>query len=74
MNSPETDIERRMQDEQGFLAALRDARLDALRRHARAGVPVVVWRDGGVTELPAEVLLEEHERRVHPSIGGAAAT
>ena len=72
MNHAETEIDRRMQDDEGFLAALRDARLDALRRHSNAGVPVVVWQNREVTERSANLLLTKHQRQSRSAAGDAA--
>ncbi|MGH7362001.1 MAG: hypothetical protein ACREJI_10370 [Candidatus Methylomirabilales bacterium] len=35
-------------------AALAEAAREALRRHKRAGHPIVVWRDGKVVRVPPE--------------------
>jgi mRNA-degrading endonuclease toxin of MazEF toxin-antitoxin module len=47
--------------------ALRDAFRVALEDHERAGVPVVIWRDGQVTEVDAsELRTERHESGASP--------
>jgi hypothetical protein len=73
MTPTASDIELRMQDVDALLAAMNEARGDALRRHASAGVPVVVWSDGKVIELPPEVALAEHFRHKQARRSGTAA-
>ncbi|HMN42389.1 MAG TPA: hypothetical protein PKE29_16220 [Phycisphaerales bacterium] len=73
MTPTPSTIDRRMQDEPALLAAMRDARTDALRRHASAGIPVVAWRDGKVVELPPDAALAEHLRRKQTKPTDAAA-
>lgn len=47
--------------------ALRDAFRVALEEHERAGVPVVIWRDGQVAEVDASHLrTERHESEASP--------
>ena len=38
------------------LAALERAQRDAIRRHKRGGVPLVIWKDGRVVHVPPEEL------------------
>lgn len=62
MNSPQSEMTKRMMDREGMQRAL-DAGFDsALHRHAAAGVPVVIWRNGKVVEVSAESLLAERAR------------
>ena len=73
MNTPDSPITRKMRDQQGLEAALNDGVEDALRRHVQAGVPVVVWRDGKVVELPPDIALAEHLRHKQAKQTDAAA-
>ncbi len=52
-------IAEKFADREGVENALKQAAHQMLLTHQRAGVPVVIWRDGQVMELPAEVLLRE---------------
>jgi hypothetical protein len=48
-------------------AAIRRAVRDAIEEHYRAGVPIVIWRDGKVVEVPPEeipALLAAGDERV----------
>lgn len=36
--------------------ALERAQRDAIRQHKRAGVPLVIWKDGRVVHVPPEEL------------------
>ena len=73
MSTSTSTIAEKMRDRKGVVAALSAGVQAALRRHAQAGVPAVVWRDGRMTELPAQVSLDEHQRGSQSTRGGAAA-
>ena len=53
------DIEHLMIDGKLIDKALERGRIEALRRHAAAGVPIVIWEDGRIKKVPAEPLLKE---------------
>lgn len=45
--------------------ALRMAGREALLRHKKAGVPIVVWRRGKIVRIPArKIKVPPHSRRV----------
>jgi hypothetical protein len=46
-------------DHPGEFAALDQAGREAMWRHKRLGVPVALWQDGQVVEIPAEEIPEE---------------
>lgn len=39
--------------------AMKAAFQKMVREHARAGLPVILWRDGKVVEVPAKELLDQ---------------
>lgn len=51
----------RLAEAEAVEAAVRAAVRDALRKHKRAGNPVVVWRDGKVEWVPAERIVIDDE-------------
>ena len=42
--------------------ALKEAVTDTIRDHARTGDPIVIWRNGKVTWIPAKRLLQQQSR------------
>lgn len=64
---------KRMMDSDGMQRALDAGFESALHRHAAAGVPVVIWRDGKVVEVPANELLAARAGATKPTRGEAAA-
>ena len=44
------------------LKALKEAVTDTIRDHARTGDPIVIWRHGKVTWIPAKKLLQQRSR------------
>lgn len=42
--------------------ALKKAVAETIRDHARTGDPVVIWRNGRVTWVPAKKLLQQQSR------------
>ncbi len=60
-NEKEINIPEILKDRPRVRKALRDAVQKAIRFHKVMGVPIVVWQDGKVVEIPPEKieLLEE---------------
>ncbi len=50
----EINIAERLKDRPRIQKALRDAVQKAIRTHKLMGVPIVVWQDGKVVEIPPE--------------------
>jgi hypothetical protein len=57
------------------LVALKQAVKKTIDQHAREGLPIYVWRDGKVTEIPPDQLAVEsahlQAERSHPLLGDA---
>lgn len=53
---PRPDLLRVFQEGTEVDEALRRAGREAIRRHKRGGVPLVVWKDGRVVHVPPEEL------------------
>lgn len=51
------NIAERLADRARMDRAMRRAARDAAIRHKQAGVPLVVWRDGKVVEIPPEEIV-----------------
>ena len=52
--------------------ALREAVANAITEHKRAGVPITIWQDGKVVQIPPdqiEVLEEQTEYEILPKSG-----
>jgi hypothetical protein len=49
--------------------AMNDAVHEAIQAHARAGVPIAVWRDGKVVVEPARVVLTKSKSVRRPKSG-----
>jgi hypothetical protein len=45
----------------------------ALRRHKEAGVPIVVWKNGQIVEIPAEEIRIPDEPNASPSSSDLAS-
>lgn len=61
-SSPLNDIGTTFSDHDRVLGALRRGVRRALWRHKQLGQSIVVWRDGGVVEIPAnEIEVEAPE-------------
>jgi len=58
----ERDIEQIMGEGDPVDRAIVAAHAEAVRRHRRSGVPMVIWRDGRVVELSAEEIPITGER------------
>lgn len=58
---PRPDIRARMRDGALIDAAMRAAGRDAARRHKAMGVPLVVWVNGEIREIPPEEIEVEPE-------------
>lgn len=57
---PEINIPEILKDRPRIRKAMRDAVQKAIRFHKLMGVPIVVWEDGKVVEIPPEQIeLEE---------------
>ena len=54
MIRPAKDPEQMLRDGEALKRALIAAQREAVLRHRRLGIPVAVWRDGKVFEVPAE--------------------
>lgn len=54
---PDIDVEQVCRDRRAIDAALDRAERNARLRHKQAGVPIVVWRDGQVVEIPPEEIV-----------------
>lgn len=48
-----------LRDTPALEAALAQAQSEAMWRHKRLGVPVALWRDGAVVEIPADEIPED---------------
>jgi len=48
------DIAAMMKDPRWVQEALAQARRDMVRRHRLLGIPLVIWRDGKVSQVPAD--------------------
>lgn len=65
MRQGRSTIDEIMQDGRLVDLALRRAAREALIRHKRAGVPISVWEDGKVVEIPpAEIRIPGEPRIV----------
>ncbi len=53
----EIDITAILKDRPRVQKALRDAVQKAIRTHKLMGVPIVVWKDGKVVEIPPEEIV-----------------
>lgn len=53
---PRPDLTEILKDGRDIDAALERAGRDAIRRHKRGGVPLVIWKDGRVVHVPPEEL------------------
>ena len=53
-SEPDIDIPAILEDEPRVQKALRGAVQKAIRTHKLMGVPIVVWEDGKVVEIPPE--------------------
>ena len=51
---PSRDIESIIRDGTAIDRAIVAARRRVIRRHRQLGVPLVIWRDGQVVEVPPE--------------------
>lgn len=51
---PSRDIESIIRDGTAIDRAIVAARRRVIRRHQQLGVPLVIWRDGQVVEVPPE--------------------
>jgi len=51
---PSADIERIIRDGTAIDRAIVAAHRRVIRRHRQLGVPLVIWRDGQVVEIPPE--------------------
>jgi hypothetical protein len=59
-NGKEINIPEILKDRPRVQKALRDSVQDAIRIHKLMGVPIVVWRDGKVVEIPPdEIVLDD---------------
>jgi hypothetical protein len=43
--------------------ALKEAVTDTIRDHARTGDPIVIWRNGKVTWVPAKQLRQQYRKK-----------
>jgi len=71
---PKVDIDAVFATEGAVEAALMEAGRQAIIRHKRLGVPIVVWRDGRVVEIPPEDIPEDGRFPPDSSPGVAPAT
>jgi len=53
----EIDVGEILADTEQVTAAVRRAGRDARLKHKQLGVPLVVWRDGQVVEIPPEEII-----------------
>lgn len=53
------DIDKILADTERVTAAVRQAGRDARLKHKQLGVPIVVWRDGKIVEIPPEEIVVE---------------
>jgi hypothetical protein len=60
-NGKEINIPEILKDRPRVQKALRDSVQDAIRIHKLMGVPIVVWRDGKVVEIPPEEIVLDDE-------------
>ena len=51
------DIGERLADTERVTEAVREAGREARLKHKQLGVPIVVWRDGQVVEIPPEEIV-----------------
>jgi len=54
MIRPSKDAERILRDDEAINRAMKAARRRAVLHHRRFGVPLVVWKDGEIVELPPD--------------------
>lgn len=54
MIRPAKDPEQILRDGEALKRALIAARRRAVLRHRQLGIPVAIWRDGKVVEVPAD--------------------
>ncbi len=54
MRRPRRDIENIIRDGTAIDRAIVAARRRVIRRHRQLGVPLAIWRDGQVVEVPPE--------------------
>jgi hypothetical protein len=54
---PDVDIEKVCRERREIDAALDRADSNARLKHKQLGVPIVVWRDGQVVEIPPEEIV-----------------
>lgn len=64
-NGQEINIPEILKDRPRVRKALRDAVQDAIRIHKLMGVPIVVWRDGKVVEIPPEEIVLDDEPKTN---------
>ena len=57
----EIDIPAILKDRPRVQKALRDAVQKAIRTHKLMGVPIVVWKDGKVVEIPPDEIVLHDE-------------
>ncbi|HEY2415325.1 MAG TPA: hypothetical protein VGI40_23985 [Pirellulaceae bacterium] len=51
------EIGERLSDSERVTEAVREAGREARLKHKQLGVPIVVWRDGQVVEIPPEEIV-----------------
>jgi hypothetical protein len=53
----DVDVGKLLSDPQRVTDAVRQAGRDARLKHKQLGVPLVIWRDGKIVEIPPEEIL-----------------
>jgi hypothetical protein len=53
----EIDVGQALSDVNRVTEAVREAGRDARLRHKQLGVPIVVWQDGRIVEIPPEEIV-----------------
>ena len=57
----EIDVQKKLEDRPRVQNALRKAVQHAIRFHKIMGVPIVVWEDGKVVEIPPEEIVVDQD-------------
>ena len=65
---PKVDIDAAFEDGTLIDEAMREAVRQAIELHRRAGVPMVVWRDGRVQEVSADEIHFDDSEDQEPAI------
>ena len=66
----ELDVSEILSDTQRVTEAVRQAGRDARLKHKQLGVPLVVWRDGKVVEIPPDEIVVDPPDEARPQAEG----